>query len=247
MPLCGALSLLQKDAALQGGSSKNRCRLNVKLRLLRACVVTGACFCTAFSGPIRGPSQLFVCASVLRSLPPAAPPASPVAPALAHARGMLGRVLYAAAFFLLLIYTMDSQPTDKVEGVGDDFVRGGQDETPIKPRRNSRQRRIVVSAGTPTVIVTAGNEQFCAPWTAESPGGTVTTSAYNEDGKKRCLSAEGGSGDPRKTVLEQNKTFKRADRKSGGLDLEEIRAEAHKRQKEMGDAARAALPRPRRP
>ena len=62
---------------------------------------------------------MLVCASVLRSLPPAAPPASPVAPALAHARGMLGRVLYAAAFYLLLIYTMDSQPTDKVEGVGD--------------------------------------------------------------------------------------------------------------------------------
>ena len=62
---------------------------------------------------------MLVCAFVLRSLPPAAPPASPVAPALAYARGMLGRVLYAAAFHLLLIYTMDSQPTDKVEGVGD--------------------------------------------------------------------------------------------------------------------------------
>ena len=58
--------------------------------------------------------------------------ASPVARALAPARGMLGRVLYAAAFFLLSIYTMDSQPTGKVEGVGDDFVRGGQDKTPIK-------------------------------------------------------------------------------------------------------------------
>ena len=57
---------------------------------------------------------------------------------------MLGRVLYAAAFFLLLIYTMDSQPTDKVEGVGDDFVRGGQDENPItiKPKR----KQIVVTA-----------------------------------------------------------------------------------------------------
>jgi hypothetical protein len=95
-----------------------------------------------YAYPIRGPSQLLVCASVLRFLPPAAPPASPVAPALAHARGMLGRVLYAAAFFLLLIYTMDSQPTDKVEGVGDDFVRGGQDETPIKPKR----KQIVVTA-----------------------------------------------------------------------------------------------------
>ena len=113
---------------------------------------------------------------------------------------MLGRALYAATFFLLLIYTMDSQPTDKVGGVGDDFVRDGQDQTPIKPKRNSHQRRIVVSAGTPTVIVTAGNEQFCAAWTAESPGGTVTTSAYNEDGKKRCLIAEGGSGDTRKKV-----------------------------------------------
>ena len=73
-----------------------------------------------------------VCASVLRSLSPAAPPASPVARALAPARGMLELVLYAAAFFLLLIYTMDSQPTDKVKGVGDDVVRGGQNETPFK-------------------------------------------------------------------------------------------------------------------
>ena len=69
---------------------------------------------------------------------------------------------------------MDSQPTDKVEGVGDDFVRGGQDKTPIKQKRNSFQR-IVVSASTPTVKVTAENEQYIAPWTDESPGGTVTT------------------------------------------------------------------------
>ena len=136
---------------------------------------------------------------------------------------------------------MDFQPTGKVEGVGDDIVRGGRDQTPVKQKRNSRQRRIVVSAGTPTATVTEGNEQYSAPRTDESPGGTVTTSAY-KDGKKRCLSAKGGSGDPRKKVLEQNKTFMRAHRKSGGLDLseEEIRAEAHKRQKEMGDAARAA-------
>ena len=136
---------------------------------------------------------------------------------------MLGRVLYAAAFFLLLIYTMDSQPTDKVEGVGDDFGRGGQDETPIKPRRNSRQRRIVVSAVTPAATVTAGNEQLCAPWIVESPGGTVSTSAY-KDGKKRCLSAEGGSGDPRKNVSEQNKTFMGAHRKGHRLSEDEIRA-----------------------
>jgi hypothetical protein len=31
VPRCGALSLLQKDTALQGGSSRNCCRLNVKL------------------------------------------------------------------------------------------------------------------------------------------------------------------------------------------------------------------------
>ena len=86
---------------------------------------------------------------------------------------MLRRVLYAAAFLLLLIYTMDSQPTDKVEGVGDDFVGDAQDKTPIKQKCNSFQS-IVVSADTPTVKVNAGIEQFCAPWTAQSPGGTAT-------------------------------------------------------------------------
>ena len=35
VPRCGALSLLQNDTALQGGSSRNRCELNVKLRDLR--------------------------------------------------------------------------------------------------------------------------------------------------------------------------------------------------------------------
>jgi hypothetical protein len=71
-------------------------------------------------------------------------------------------------------------------------------------------------------------------------GGAVTTSAYN-DGKKRRLSAEGGSGNPRKKISEQNKTFTRAFRKSGHrLSEDEIRAEAHKRQKEMRGAARAA-------
>jgi hypothetical protein len=57
------------------------------------------------------------------------PPASPVAPALAPAHGIIG-LSYTTAFFLFLVYTMDSQPTDKVEGLGDDFVRGGQDKTP---------------------------------------------------------------------------------------------------------------------
>ena len=92
---------------------------------------------------------------------------------------------------------MDSQPTDKVEGVGDDFVRGGQNKTLIK--KHNSYDRTVVKADTPTVTVTEGNEQFCAPWIVESPGGTVTTSACH-DGKKRCLSAEGGSGDPRRKV-----------------------------------------------
>ena len=107
---------------------------------------------------------------------------------------------------------MDSQPTDKVEGVGDDFVRGGQDKTPIKQKRNSCQR-FVVSAGTPTAIVTAGHEQYFAPWTDESPGGTVTTSAY-KDGKKRCISVKGGSGDSRRKAEVQNDTFNRARRKN---------------------------------
>jgi hypothetical protein len=99
----------------------------------------------------------------------------------------------------------------------------------------------VVKADTPTVTVTEGNEEYCAPWIVESPGGTVTTSAYH-DGEKRCLSAEGGSGDPREKVSQQNNTFNRAHRKSGGhrLSEDEIRAESHKRQKEMRGAARAA-------
>jgi len=71
-----------------------------------------------------------------------------------------------------------------------------------------------VKADTPTVTVTKGNEQYSAPWVVESPGGTLMKSAYN-DGKKRCLSAEEGSGNPRRKVSEQNKTFTRAFCKSG--------------------------------
>jgi hypothetical protein len=98
----------------------------------------------------------------------------------------------------------------------------------------------VVKADAPTATVTEENEQYCAPWIVQSPGGTATTSAY-KDGKKRCLSAEEGPGDPRKEVFEQNKTFNRAYSKSGHrLSEDEIRAEAHKRQKEMRGAARAA-------
>ena len=50
------------------------------------------------------------------------------------------------------------------------------------------------------------------------------------------------SGDPRKKLYEQNNTFNRAFNKSGGHRLSKggIRAEAHKRQKEMRGAARAA-------
>ena len=59
-----------------------------------------------------------------------------LAPALAPARGivigMIGRVLYTPASFLCLIYTIDSQPTDIAEGVGVDFVWGGQDKTPTQ-------------------------------------------------------------------------------------------------------------------
>ena len=69
----------------------------------------------------------------------------------------------------------------------------------------------------------------------------MTTSAYTMDGKKRCLRVTGGSGDPRKKAKVQTDTFNRAHRKIGrGLTEKEVRAEAHMRQKEMGDAARAA-------
>jgi hypothetical protein len=123
--------------------------------------------------------------------------------------------------------------------VGDDFVRGGQEKTPTPQKRNSYERT-VVKADTPTAAVTEGNEQYYAPWIVESPGGTLTTSAY-KDGKKRCLSVERGSGDPRRKVYEQNKTFTRASSKIGQcLSEDEIRAEAHKREKEMRGAARAA-------
>jgi hypothetical protein len=72
---------------------------------------------------------------------------------------------------------------------------------------------------------------------SEPHGGTVTTSAYNER-KKRCLSAEAESGNPRKKVSEQNSTFTRDFCKSSHrLSLNEIRAEAHKRQSKMRDAA----------
>ena len=87
---------------------------------------------------------------------------SPVAPALAPARGMIGRVLHTAAFFLCLLNTVDSQPTDKVEGVGKDFVRGGQDKTPTQKKRNNYERT-VLKVDTPTVTVTEGNELYCAP------------------------------------------------------------------------------------
>jgi hypothetical protein len=87
---------------------------------------------------------------------------------------------------------------------GEDFVRGGQEKRPTK-KLNSHVRT-VVKADTPTATVTKGKDQHSAPWVVESPGGTVTTPAYN-DGKKRCLSAEGGLGNPRKRTSEQNNIF----------------------------------------
>jgi hypothetical protein len=118
------------------------------------------------------------------------------------------------------------------------FVRGGQDKTPIKKKRSSYERT-VVKAGTPTFTVTEGNEQYCAPWIVKSTGGTASTSAY-KDGENRCLSAEGGHGNPRRKVHEQNNTFIKASSKTGrGLSADEIRAEAQKRQKEMRGPARA--------
>jgi hypothetical protein len=109
----------------------------------------------------------------------------------------------------------------------------------LKKKRSSYERTMV-KADTSTFTVTEGNEQYCAPWIVKSPGGTVSTSAY-KDGEKRCLSAEGGHGNPRRKVYEQNNTFIKASSKTGrGLSADEIRAEAHKRQKEMRGPARAA-------
>ena len=71
--------------------------------------------------------------------------------------------------FFFLLYTMDSQPTGKVERLGEDFVRGGQDKTPTQKKRNSYECT-VVKADTPTATVTKGNEQYSAPWVVESPG-----------------------------------------------------------------------------
>jgi hypothetical protein len=71
----------------------------------------------------------------------------------------------------------------------------------------------VVKADTPTVTATKETGQYPAPWVVESPGGTVTTPAYN-DGEKRYLSAEGGSGNPKMEVSEQNNTYTRAYRKA---------------------------------
>jgi hypothetical protein len=69
--------------------------------------------------------------------------------------------------------------------------------------------RTVVRADTPAATITKVKGQYLAPWVVVSPEGKVTTSAYN-DGKKRCLRADGLSGNPRKKVSEQNKTFTRA-------------------------------------
>jgi hypothetical protein len=73
-------------------------------------------------------------------------------------RGMIGRALYTAASFLCLTYTIDSQPTDKAESVGEDFVRGGQDKTPPKKNVTVTSAPSVVKADTPTATVTKGNE-----------------------------------------------------------------------------------------
>ena len=89
------------------------------------------------------------------------------------------------------------------------MISFGVVRTKHPPKKTNSYERTVVKADTPIVTVTEGDGQYCAPWIVESPGGTVTTSAYH-DGKKRCMSAEGGSGDPRKKVSEQNKTSTRA-------------------------------------
>ena len=86
---------------------------------------------------------------------------------------------------------------DEAEGGGKDFVRGGQEKTPQK--KTYSHVRTVVKADTLTATVTEGKDRHSAPWVVESPGVTVTAPACN-DGKKRCLSAEGESGNQRKNI-----------------------------------------------
>ena len=68
VPRCGALSLLQKDAAIQGGSSRNRCRLNVKMRDLRDCVTACSVVFYCFSSP-NPFSNLFKPSRTIKILP----------------------------------------------------------------------------------------------------------------------------------------------------------------------------------
>jgi len=95
------------------------------------------------SGPFAGHSKLLVCASVLRSLPPAAPPASPVAPV----RGMIGRVLYIAA-----------------------FTRPAGPHTDIQCRNRKRQNNFqIVSAAAKTLPTTPARKgKSTAPWLTSS-------------------------------------------------------------------------------
>jgi hypothetical protein len=59
---------------------------------------------------------------------------------------------------------METQPTDKVEGLGDNLVRGGQDKTPIKQeQKRSSYERTVVKAYTPTATVTEGISSIALP------------------------------------------------------------------------------------
>jgi|AntAceMinimDraft_5_1070358.scaffolds.fasta_scaffold226411_1 hypothetical protein len=56
---------------------------------------------------------------------------------------------------------MDSQPTDKAEGEGEDFVLVGQDKTPTQKWRFSNERT-VMKADTPAVTVTRERAVFCS-------------------------------------------------------------------------------------
>jgi hypothetical protein len=51
---------------------------------------------------------------------------------------------------------MDSQPTGKVYGVGEDFVRDGQNKTPTQKKRYSYERT-VVKADSLTATATKEN------------------------------------------------------------------------------------------
>jgi len=68
---------------------------------------------------------------------------------------------------------------DEAEGGGEDFVRGGQEKTPLKKKRNIHVRT-VVKADTPTVTVAKGKGQYSASWVVDRRSPQISSLSENE-------------------------------------------------------------------